>query len=68
MEEMDVRAYVITSARLLSLPLDEAQVARVATHLERTAAMAALLDALPLQDEDEVVEIFCPAPFIPAST
>jgi hypothetical protein len=68
MEEQDVRAYVSTTARLLGLPLDEDQTARVATHLQRTAAMAELLDAFPLLDDDELVEIFCPAPYIPAST
>lgn len=68
MEEQDVLAYVSNSARLLGLPLDDAQTARVATHLQRTAAMAELLDAFPLRDEDELVEIFCPAPFIPASS
>ncbi len=67
MEEQDVRAYVSTTARLLGLPLDEDQTTRVATHLQRTAAMAELLDAFPLLDDDELVEIFCPAQFIPAS-
>ena len=66
MEELDVHAYVTTAARLLGLPLDEAQTTRVATHLERTAAMAGLLEAFPLLDEDEVVEVFCPAPFPPS--
>ncbi|MDP3250381.1 MAG: DUF4089 domain-containing protein [Hydrogenophaga sp.] len=66
MEEQDVREYVKTSARLLGLPLDDEQTARVATHLQRTAAMAELLDAFPLLDDDEVVEVFCPAPYIPS--
>ncbi|WP_439519587.1 DUF4089 domain-containing protein [Hydrogenophaga sp.] len=68
MNEAQTLAYVQAAAVAVGLPLDDAQAARVATHLQRTAAMAALLDAFPLQDEDEVVEIFCPAPFIPAST
>ena len=66
MDEQDVREYVKTSARMLGLPLDDAQTARVATHLQRTAAMAELLDAFPLLDDDEVVEVFCPAPYIPS--
>lgn len=66
MEEQDVREYVKTSARLLGLPLDDEQTTRVATHLQRTAAMADLLDAFPLLDDDEVVEVFCPAPYIPS--
>ena len=36
MEEQDVRAYVNAAARVLGLPLDEAQTTRVATHLQRT--------------------------------
>ena len=67
MEEQDVRAYVNAAARVLGLPLDDAQTERVATHLQRTAAMAELLEAFPLLDDDEVVEVFCPAPYIPAS-
>jgi hypothetical protein len=67
MEEQDVRGYVSATARLLGLPLDEDQTARVATHLQRTAAMAELLDGFPLLDDDEVVEVFCPAPYIPFS-
>jgi hypothetical protein len=66
MEEQDVRAYVNTAARLLGVPLDEAQTTRVATHLQRTAAMAELLETFPLLDDDEVVEVFCPAPFHPS--
>jgi hypothetical protein len=55
--------YVRSSARLLELPLDEAQVKRVATHLTRTKAMAAALQALPLAPGDELAEIYRPAPF-----
>lgn len=66
MEEQDVLAYVKACARVLGLPLDEEQTARVATHLQRTAAMAELLDAFALRDEDEVAEVFCPAPYMPS--
>ena len=66
MEEQDVRAYVSTTARLLGLPLDEDQTARVATHLQRTAALAALLDGFELAPHDEPAEIYCPAPFQPS--
>ena len=55
--------YVKTTAELLKLPLDDAQAARVAVHLQRTAAMASLLDSAALVAHDELVEIFCPAPF-----
>lgn len=63
MEEQDVGAYVSAAARLLGLPLDEQQSERVAAHLRRTAAMAQLLDAYALSVDDEVAEVFCPAPF-----
>jgi hypothetical protein len=45
--------------------LDDAQAVRVAVHLQRTAALAATLDDLPLDPHDELAEIFCPAPFGP---
>jgi len=63
MDEAQTLAYVQAAAVAVNLPLDAAQAARVATHLQRTAGMAALLDAVPLHDEDEVAEIYCPAPF-----
>ena len=55
--------YVKTTAELLMLPLEDAQAARVAVHLQRTAAMASLLDKAGLVAHDELVEIYCPAPF-----
>jgi hypothetical protein len=63
METDDLVGYVRASAKLLALPLDEARVQRVAQHLGRTAALAQLLDAMPLTPEDELAEIYCPAPF-----
>ena len=60
-----VANYVRSAARLLDLPLDDAQVARVAVHLARTHAMMALLRDCPLADDVEPVAIFCPAPFPP---
>ena len=59
----DVMSYVRATAMMLDLPLDAAQVQRVATHLARTKAMADALAAVPLSPEDEPAEIFCPAPF-----
>jgi hypothetical protein len=59
----DVAGYVRATAMMLDLPLDAAQVQRVATHLARTKVMAGALAALPLAPEDEPTEIFCPAPF-----
>jgi hypothetical protein len=59
----DLASYVRATAGLLELPLDDAQVTRVAAHLGRTKAMADALCAVPLEPADEPSEIFCPAPF-----
>ena len=59
----DVIAYVRSSALLLGLKLDDAQVHRVATHLARTQGFATLLRDVPLGPEDELAEVFRPAPF-----
>lgn len=67
MNEAQCLAYVKAAAVALALPLDEARAARVAAQLLRTAALAALLAEQPLQPHDELAEIYCPAPFPPAS-
>jgi hypothetical protein len=59
----DLAGYVRATAGLLALPLDDAQVQRVAAHLARTKTMADALAAVPLEPADEPSEIFCPAPF-----
>ncbi|MGE0098036.1 MAG: AtzG-like protein [Hydrogenophaga sp.] len=64
MTQEQTLAYVQAAAVAVDLQLDTAQAARVAAHMHRTAAMAELLDAFPLKDEDEVAEIYCPAPFV----
>ena len=63
MNEEEVLAYVRATARALDLPLDEARAQAVALHLGRTAALAQLLEAMPLGVEDEPAEIYRPAPF-----
>jgi len=63
MDSAQVLNYVNAAAAALALPLDEARAARVAGHLARTAAMAGLLDGVPLGVEDEPAELYCPAPF-----
>lgn len=57
--------YVQVSATVLGLPVDEARAVRVAAHLQRTAAMAQLLDGLDLPPELELAEIYCPKPVTP---
>lgn len=59
----DLAAYVRHTVLLLDLPLDDAQVQRVALHLARTRLIASVLRDLPLGPEDELAEIFRPAPF-----
>ena len=59
----DVIAYVRHTARFLDLPLDDAQVERVALHLARTKAMVQALRVAPLAAEHELAEVFRPAPF-----
>ena len=63
MDAAQLLNYVNAAAAALALPLDEARAARVAAHLTRTAAMAGLLDGVPLGVEDEPAELYCPAPF-----
>ena len=65
MNEADVLNYVKSTAALLGIPMDAARALRVASHLQRTVAMAALLDAANLSVDDELAEIYCPAAFKP---
>jgi hypothetical protein len=64
MTELEVLAYVKASAAAQGLHLDDARALRVATHMARTAHLAALLDAAPLAVEDEPAEIYKPKPFV----
>lgn len=61
--ELPIADYVRSTAAVLGLPLDAAQAARVVVHLQRTAAMAALIQAVELPLHEELAEIFCPAAF-----
>lgn len=63
MNEAQTLAYVQAAAVALDLPLGAERAERVATHLQRTAAMAQLLQAFPLDDETEPAEVYSPAPF-----
>jgi hypothetical protein len=55
--------YVKTMAAAIDLPLDEARAKNVAMHLGRTFGMVTALKQYPLAPEDELAEIFRPAPF-----
>ena len=65
MTETQTLAYVQASALALNLPLDNERAARVALHLQRTSAMADLLESVPLDAHAELAEIYRPAPFFP---
>lgn len=58
----EMLAYVQAAAPLAGIPMDVARAARVAAHLSRTAAMAALLEAVTLGPDDEPVSLYDPAP------
>ena len=61
--EIALSDYVRSAANLLDLPLAEDRIKRVAMHLGNTAAMARLLDTVPLDFHDELAEIYSPAVF-----
>ena len=63
MTEDELLAYVRATAQLLQLPLSDGRAEAVALHLGRTAQLARMLDAAPLPAEQEIAQIFCPAPF-----
>ena len=62
MTEHDTLVFVQTNARALGIPLDDARAARVAAHLQRTFAMAQMLEGANLNPADEPAEIYCPKP------
>lgn len=64
MNDEQTLALVRANAVAMKLPLDDAQALRVAVHLQRTAAMAAVLEGCPLAPHDEPAELFHPAPFV----
>lgn len=63
MNEADALNYVKASAVALDLPLSAARMQRVAGHLQRTAQLAHLLQEVVMRPEDELAEIYRPAPF-----
>jgi len=63
MTEDEVLDYVKTAARMMALPLDQARARAVAQQLTRTMAMARVVETAPLAPEDELAEIYRPAPF-----
>ena len=66
MNEQETLSYVKSMALAIALPLDDAHAKGVVMHLGRTFDMVADLMAVHLSPEQELAEIFCPAPY-PAS-
>jgi len=58
MKEAHILDYVKASAVVMGLPVDEARALRVAEHLQRTAAMARLLEEATLEVSDEPAEVY----------
>jgi hypothetical protein len=63
MKESEVLSYVKSAALMVGLPMDEARAVAVAAHLGRNLVIARALDAAELAPEDELAEIYRPAPF-----
>lgn len=63
MSETEALAYVRAAAAVAGIALDDARAQAVATHFARTAALARQLEQAQLAPEDELVQIYCPAPF-----
>ena len=63
MEESEVLQYVQSAAKVAGLPLDASRAQSVAVHFARTLAIARVLDNAPLAPEQELAEIYRPAPF-----
>ncbi len=67
MSDTNLIEYVKACASLHGLPLDDQRASAVAVHLGRTAALAQLLNDLPMNADDELAEIYCPAEFMRSS-
>ena len=63
MDPTEVLNYVKAAAMMLEVPLGAERAGRVAAHMTRTAALAALLDTVAIAVEDEPAELYRPAPF-----
>jgi hypothetical protein len=59
-EEEPMKEYVEAAAQAIGLPLDEAHLPGVVLHMERLAAMAALVAEFPLEEEAEPAPVYRP--------
>jgi hypothetical protein len=62
--QQSMTQYVKVVSEAINLVLDDAQIERVAAHLERTQLMSKDLMALDFSPELELVEIFVPSPYL----
>ena len=65
MTDESTLTYVVSTAAVLGIALDAARAERVAAHLQRTRAIASLLEGANLTVFDEIDEIDSPAAFQP---
>jgi Protein of unknown function (DUF4089) len=63
MTDDETLTYVKTTAAAIDLPLSDSRAKNVAMHLGRTFGMVTALKQFPLAPEQELAEIFRPAPF-----
>ncbi len=63
MQDTDILAYVRAAAQVVDLPLTPERAQVVAMHFARTVAIARVLEQAPLAPEQELAEIYRPAPF-----
>lgn len=63
MQDTDLVPYVRAAAQVVDLPLSPERAQVVAMHFARTVAIARALEHAPLAPEQELAEIYRPAPF-----
>ena len=63
MTDAEILAYVQAVATAQGLGLSPERAASVSGHLALAARLASLLDDAALDPHDELVQIYCPAPF-----
>jgi hypothetical protein len=66
MKDQFLLNYVFVAAEAVDLPLTTDRAERVAAHLSRTLQMARMLEEIPIPVQEELAQLYVPAPF-PAS-
>ena len=63
MTDTEILAYVQAVASAQGIALTEHRATSVASHMALAQRLATLLDGAELAPHDELVQIYCPAPF-----